>query len=150
MKRPLALAAALAALTAAHATPCADTYPAVTNDWAAGAFTNVCERALLRQAADSNDVVAAYLLFDWCLAFGDRAALSNAVTRVIAASDRVDDEAFTAVYSRVRPLCLAYRDEFLPLVTDDERAAEQARLRADGARLANEFVLRLLWDCGLW
>ena len=150
MKHPLALAALAAALSAARATPCADTYPAVTNDWAAGAFTNVYERAALRRAADSNDVVAAYLLFDWCLAFGDRADISNAVTRVIAASDRVDDEAFTAVYGRVRPLCLAYRDEFLPLVDDDERAAEQTRLRAPGARLVNDFVLRLLWERALW
>ena len=60
------------------------------------------------------------------------------------------DEAFAAVYGRVRPLCLAYRDEFLPLVDDDERAAEQTRLRAPGARLVNDFVLRLLWERALW
>ncbi len=150
MKHPLTLAAALAACAAARAVPCADTFPAVTNAWAAGAFSNVFERAALRLSADSHDVVAAYLLFDWSLAFGDRADISNAVTRVVAASDRVDDASFTAVYSRLRPLCLAYRDEFLPRVTDDERQAEQRLLRADGARLADEFVLQLLWDRNLW
>ena len=40
MKTPLVLAAALAA-AAACAVPSADTYPAVTNDWSAAAFTNV-------------------------------------------------------------------------------------------------------------
>jgi hypothetical protein len=149
MTKATVLAAALAA-TAAGAVPSADTYPAVTNDWANAAFTNVYERAALRQAADSNDVVAAYLMFDWTLAFGDLAALSNAVTRVIAASDSVTNAAFAAVYGGVRPLCLAYRDEFLPLATAAELQAEQQKLRAAGARLANDFVLRLLWENGLW
>ena len=149
MKTPLVLAAALAA-AAACAVPSANTYPAVTNDWSAAAFTNVYELAVQRQAADSNDVVAAYLLFDWHLAFGDRAALSNAVTQVVAASDRVTDAAFTNVYGRVRSLCLAYRDDFLPLATEDALQSEQQKRRAAGTRLANDYMLRLLWDSDLW
>lgn len=149
MKTPLVLAAALTA-AAACAVPSADTYPAVTNDWSAAAFTNVYELAVQRQAADSNDVVAAYLLFDWHLAFGDRAALSNAVTQVVAASDRVTDAAFTNVYGRVRSLCLAYRDDFLPLATDAALQSEQQKRRAAGTRLANDYMLRLLWDSDLW
>lgn len=52
------------------ATPSEDSYAAVTNDWYQGNFSNVYELAQTRLAANSNDVVAAYLLHDWDMAFG--------------------------------------------------------------------------------
>ena len=146
-----AIAVAAAALAAAlPAAPSADNYPAVTNDWHGAAFSNVYELAVQRRAADSNDVVGAYLMFDWALAFGDLAALSNAVSRVIEASDLVTNAVFAGVYSTMRPLCLAYRDEFLPLQTEALLQGEQQKLRAPGTSLANDFILRLLWENGLW
>lgn len=147
-----AIAASLVALAAAAlpAAPSADAYPAVTNDWRNAAFSNVYELAVQRRAADSNDVVSAYLLFDWALAFGDLAALSNAVTRVVEASDLVTNAVFAGVYSAMRPLCLAYRDEFLPLQTEALLQGEQQKLQTPGTGLANDFILRLLWENGLW
>ena len=52
---------------AASAMPSTNNFHAVTNDWYNGNFTNVYELAQMRLAANSNDVVGAYLMLDWHL-----------------------------------------------------------------------------------
>ncbi len=51
--------------------PSINTFSAVTNDWYNANFTNVYELAQQRMANNSNDVVAAYLIFNWDAALNE-------------------------------------------------------------------------------
>ena len=72
------LAAIILALPAfALAVPSADNYHAVTNDWHKGNWTNVYELAQQRLAANTNDIVGAYIMKDYDIMFSDFTAMSN-------------------------------------------------------------------------
>ena len=57
------------------ATPTQNTYHAVTNDWRSGAYSNVLELAQSRLAANTNDIVAAYIMKDYDIMFSDFTAM---------------------------------------------------------------------------
>ena len=65
----LCVMAALA--TVALASPTENTYHAVTNDWYNANFSNVLELAESRLAANTNDLVGAYLKLSWDICFSD-------------------------------------------------------------------------------
>ena len=79
----------------AAAAPSQDSYHAVTNDWYNGNFSNVLELSSARLAANTNDLVGAYLKLSWDICFADIPTLSNSVTRAIALSDAVTNAAFS-------------------------------------------------------
>ena len=148
-KKTVLLVIALSA-TISFALPSANNFHAVTNDWYNGNFTNVYELAQIRLAANSNDVVGAYLMLDWHFRFSGNDVVSNSISRVIAASDRVQNPAFTNAYMTVRSACLSYRDELLPLLTDTDRQEINEKSSLMHVPFVNEAALKILWDEGLW
>lgn len=146
----LLMAMAAMMLVMAWAAPSENTFHAVTNDWYHANFSNVYELAQVRLASNEYDVVGAHLMMDWDLCFSDFAAMSNSVTRLIAACDLIAEPAFTNIYSILRGEYMAYRDEYLPKQQEDERAVEQQKGWHPGGFLSSEYMLELLWKCGLW
>jgi len=144
------LAATLSMSWAAVAVPSADNYRAVTNDWYNGNFTNVLDLASARLAADTNDVVGAYLKLSWDICFADIPTLSNSVTRTIALSDAVTNAAFSNDFQRLRPVMVAFRDEILPNVTEEMRLADLPKASLPHKPIPEKRWLELLWNNGLW
>ena len=132
------------------AEPTADTYAAVTNDWYNGNFSNVLQLAEQRLAANSNDVVGAYLMLSWDVNFSDIPTLSNSVSRAIALSDAVANVAFSNDFQRLRPVMVAFRDELLPQMTEEMRQADLPKARLPHKSIPENRWLRLLWEENLW
>ncbi len=149
MRTMLILAASLAAITT-HATPSTNTFAAVTNDWYNASFTNVYELAQSRLAANTNDVVGAYLMLEWDITFSSLATISNSVTRVLRTSDLVAHPAFTNEYSQIRQDFVSFRDEYLPLQREENREQEQMKSRLPHSNMTSDYILKILWDNGLW
>lgn len=149
MKQTLIFVLALVWLQAG-AIPSEDCYVAVTNDWYQGNFSNVYELAETRLAANTNDVVAAYLMHDWNMAFGYAADISNGLNRVIAASDSVTNQVFVNLFNRMRPAYLEYQREFLPTLRDVDMDAERYKAYRRGRTMTSSLVLRVLDEQGLW
>ena len=145
------LAAVLSmSVAAAVAAPSADNYASVTNDWYNGNFSNVLELASSRLAANTNDIVGAYLKLSWDICFADIPTLSNSVTRTIALSDAVTNAAFSNDFQRLRPVMVAFRDQVLPNVTEEMRLAELPKASLPHKPIPEKRWLKLLWDSGMW
>ena len=134
----------------ALATPSADNFASVTNDWYNGNFSNVLELALSRLAANTNDLVGAYLKLSWDVCFADIPTLSNSVARAIALSDAVTNAAFSNDFQRLRPVMVAFRDEVLPTVTEEMRLADLPKASLPHKPIPEKRWLKLLWDNGMW
>lgn len=145
------LAAVLSmSVAAAVAAPSADNYASVTNDWYNGNFSNVLELASSRLAANTNDLVGAYLKLSWDVCFADIPTLSNSVTRAITLSDAVTNAAFSNDFQRLRPVMVAFRDQVLPNVTEEMRLAELPKASLPHKPIPEKRWLKLLWDNGMW
>ena len=144
----LCVMAALA--TVALASPTENTYHAVTNDWYNANFSNVLELAELRLAANTNDLVGAYLKLSWDICFSDASTLSNSVTRVLDIGDTVQNAAFSNEFWRLRPMTVSFRDDILPMYTEEVRQQEQVRSMQPHKPIPERKWLKLLWDENLW
>ena len=144
----LCVMAALA--TVALASPTENTYHAVTNDWYNANFSNVLELAELRLAANTNDLVGAYLKLSWDICFSDASTLSNSVTRVLDIGDTVQNAAFSNEYWRLRPMTVSFRDDILPMYTEEVRQQELVRSTQPHKPIPERKWLKLLWDENLW
>ena len=142
---------AMAALaTVALASPTENTYHAVTNDWYNANFSNVLELAESRLAANTNDLVGAYLKLSWDICFSDASTLSNSVTRVLDIGDTVQNAAFSNEFWRLRPMTVSFRDDILPMYTEEVRQQEQVRSMQPHKPIPERKWLKLLWDENLW
>ena len=133
-----------------RASPSENTYHAVTNDWYNANFTNVLELAESRLAANTNDLVGAYLKLSWDICFSDASTLSNSVTRVLDIGDTVQNAAFSNEFWRLRPMTVSFRDDILPMYTEEVRQQEQVRSMQPHKPIPERKWLKLLWDENLW
>ena len=106
-----AVCATLAGLS--FATPSSNNFHSVTNDWYNGNFSNVYELAQMRLSTNATDVVGAYLMLDWDLAFSDYSTISNAMMRVVSSSDLVAAPAFSNAYEKCRHLYLSFCENYM-------------------------------------
>ncbi len=132
------------------AAPSSNDFHSVTNDWYNGNFTNVYELACARIATNATDVVGAYLMLDWDLAFSDYATISNSMMRVVSCSDLVSVPAFTNAYGKCRSLCISFCEDFIPKQDEATRESAQSNSRQKFGFMTNQRMLKLLWDEGLW
>lgn len=130
--------------------PSTNTYAGVTNDWYNARFTNVFELAEQRIAANSNDIVAAYLMLEWQMAFGSVCAVSNAVAKTIDLADAVTNQPFRSIYMELRDDELEYRDRLLPTITESEFLADRHKSYIPGKLMVEDYFLRALWNSNLW
>ncbi len=130
--------------------PSINTFSAVTNDWYNANFTNVYELAQQRMANNSNDVVAAYLIFNWDVCFSSLGAVSNSVTRVIQLSDGVTNSLFTSRYLPLRDSYISYRDELLPTANEADRIRERYKSYLPHKEMPSAYMLETLNESGLW
>ena len=136
--------------TVTFASPSENTYHAVTNDWYNANFSNVLELAESRLAANTNDLVGAYLKLSWDICFSDASTLSNSVTRVLDIGDTVQNAAFSNEFWRLRPMTVSFRDDILPMYTEEVRQQEQVRSMQPHKPIPERKWLKLLWDENLW
>ncbi len=149
MKSAIIIASAI--LTeCALAMPSSNNFHAVTNDWYNGNFSNVYELAQMRLAANSNDVVGAYMMLDWDMAFSDYATISNSMMRVVANSDLITVPSFTNAYGRCRSMCISFCEDYIPRQDETMREAAQENSRKQFGFMTNQGMLRILWNEGLW
>ena len=148
-KATLASVVAAAAL-AACANPTADNYHAVTNDWWNGNYTNVCELAQQRFAANSNDLVAAHIMWEYDRSFSGREAVSNSAMRLVRITDGVTHPALTNIYAAVRGGMIRYASVYVPTWTDAELEEQHQRASAPHRTMNCDFVLELISENGLW
>ena len=145
------LASIIIALPAfALAVPSADTYHAVTNDWYQGNWTNVYELAQQRLAANTNDIVGAYIMKDYDIMFSGFSEMSNSIQRLIRAGELITLPAYTNMFPILR---LGYEDfleHVIPARDDSFRIQEQQRAIRPGVPMNSERTLKLFWDNGLW
>ena len=132
------------------ASPTENTYHAVTNDWYNANFSNVLELAESRLAANTNDLVGAYLKLSWDICFSDASTLSNSVTRVLAIGDTVQNAAFSNEFWRLRPMTVSFRADVLPMYTEEVRQQELVRSTQPHKPIPERKWLKLLWDENLW
>jgi len=128
----------------------ANSFVAATNDWYNGNFTNVYELAQSRLAANSNDVVGAYLMLEWDMSFSTLEAISNSITRAVRLSDTVTNSVFVIPYSAIRAACLSYRDTYLCRKTNDDLLNERYKAYKRKVPMINTYLLDLLDRVGLW
>ena len=150
MKIAITFALTVALAFTADATPTENTYAAVTNDWYNGNWTNVLELAQIRRAANSNDLVAANIIVSYDVLFSDVGAMSNSVTRLIDAMDQSSAPALTNLHSRLRPGWVYFRDQFLPYQTAADLQQQHEKSYITHKPIDCDFVLKAIWDNGLW
>ena len=139
-----------AATLAVGATPTQNTYHAVTNDWRCGAYSNVLELAQSRLAANTNDIVAAYIMKDYDIMFSDFTAMSNLLQRLIRAGALVTLPAYTNRFPRLRQGYEAFLEFVIPAHDDNFRIQEQQRPIPPGTPMNSEHHLKMFWDNNLW
>ena len=148
--RTTIMAAIAAGAIAAHAAPTQNTYHAVTNDWRRGAYSNVLELAQSRLAANTNDIVAAYIMKDYDIMFSDFTAMSNSLQRLIRAGALVTLPAYAAKYPRLRLGYQYFLEQVIPAHDDAFRIQEQQRPITPGTPMNSEHHLLLFWESNLW
>ena len=149
MKKSIMVVVAIA-VECAVAVPTSNNFHSVTNDWYNGNYSNVYELAQLRLVADANDVVGIHLKVAFDIYHSDSQVISNDISRLVEVSDAIDNPAFTNVYNVLRPDYISYRDEFIPSVAEAERLVEQAKSRCVHKPIPGCFLLKILWENGLW
>ncbi len=152
MKSTIKTVTAAAALAAnmAWATPSANTFHAVTNDWYNANFSNVLELAEARLSTNANDIVGVTLKRGYHIAFGDITALSNAVVRFIEVADTETAPSFSNTYWRIRAGEIQLRDAVLPMFTQQMLDADAQKARLPHKIIPDYLYLKLLWEDGRW
>ena len=151
MKTKVAIMAfAVATAICLRAMPTENTYAAITNDWYNGNWTNVYELAQARLAANTNDIVGAYIMKEYDMRFSDNAALSNSFQRLIRIGDTVTLPAFAERWSSRRQGYEFYLDQVIPMITDELRAQEQHKAFCTHIPMNCTHILEMLWDENLW
>ena len=150
MKTAITIVLIAALAFTADATPTENTYAAVTNDWYNGNWTNVLELAQIRRAANSNDLVAANIIVSYDVLFSDVGTMSNSVTRLIDAMDQSSAPALTNLHFRLRPGWVYFRDQFLPYQTAADLQQQHEKSYITHKPIDCDFVLKAIWDNGLW
>ena len=143
-------AACAAAAVKAAAVPSADNYHSVTNDWWNGNFTNVCELAQLRFAADTNDLVAAHIMWEYDMSFSSREAVSNSAMRLVRIADGVTHPALTNLYAAMRGGMIRYASVYVPTWTDLELEEHHSRSAETNRTMNCDFMLEIISENGLW
>ncbi len=132
------------------AAPTADNFHSVTNDWWNGNFTNVYELAQQRFAMNTNDLVAAHIMWEYDRSFSGREAISNSAMRLVRIADGVTHPALTNIYAAVRSGMIRYASVYVPTWTDAELEEQHQRARAPHRTMNCDFVLELISENGLW
>ncbi len=127
-----------------------DDFVSVTNDWFQGNYSNVYALAQYREAHNTNDLVAAYIRYEWNAGFGTKVSISNSIERILAASASVTNAAYTNIFWQAKEDLEFSRDVVLPLVSDERLRAEIPLSQKRGKRFGFEEVLKILWDERLW
>lgn len=125
-------------------------FASVTNDWYHGAYTNVLLLAQHREAQNSNDVVAAYVMYEWNKILGTKESFSNAIEQVLCVSDRMTDTVFKLEYMRTKPGLVRMRDEIIPLASESQVRADWSKAKYSGKVFSKWRILKILWDQRLW
>jgi len=141
--------ACLLAAASAGATPTADNFHAVTNDWWNGHYTNVHELAQQRLAVDANDLVAAHIMWEYDLSFSDYSAMSNSILRLMRVADAVTVPAYTNRYQRLRGGYLRYMANVIPSFPADHQQPSPVGYPPNWPMVSTEY-LRIIWENGLW
>ena len=143
-------AMALSLSAFAHATPSADNYASVTNDWYQGNWTNVYELAQQRLAANTNDLVASHLIVSYDILFSDYQAMSNSIQRLVRALDSVSEPSLTNLCVSLRSGWVYYLEEFLPQQTEAVLQEQRAKSQITHKPLDCDFILEQVAEKGLW
>ncbi len=146
----IAAFAASAAALALFGTPSTNTLEAVKADWWGGSFTNVYELAEQRMSANTNDLVAAYLMMEYHTAFSGRLAASNAVMRLVELSDAATLPAYTNLYQATRAGWIRYANTYLPSRTDAQWEQHRQRMLEPHRPMTSCVMLEILEEGGLW
>ena len=126
-------------------------FVSVTNDWRQGAYSCVHALAIHRYEMSSNDLVAAYLQYEWNSSFGTRSSISNSIEQILRASTLITNSAYATIYNnQVKGDVLFARDVLLPITSDDQLSADIPISMKPGKTMGFEFVLKILWDEHLW
>ena len=126
-------------------------FVSVTNDWHRGAYSCVHALAMHRCEMSSNDLVAAYLQYEWNSSFGTRSSISNSIEQILHASTLVTNSAYATIYNnQVKGDVLFARDVLLPMTSDEQLSADIPISKKPGKTMGFEFVLKILWDEHLW
>ena len=136
--RTTIMAALSATVLAINAAPTQNTYHAVTNDWRSGMYSNVLELAQSRLAANTNDIVAAYIMKDYD------------IMRLIRAGALVTLPAYTNRFPRLRQGYEDFLEFVIPAHDDNFRIQEQHRPIPPGTPMNSEHLLQLFWENNLW
>lgn len=125
-------------------------FVSVTNDWYHGEYSNVCALAQYREVQNSNDVVAAYIQYEWHKILGTKVTFSNAIEKVLQLSDPLTNMVFKEEYSRTRTGLVYMRDNVIPAVSEAQVEADWQKARNRGKRFSKWRILKILWDEHLW
>jgi len=144
--------AAIAASTTIvlRATPSSNDVQSVTQDWYSGNYSNVYELAQQRLAANTNDLVGAYLMMEYDTCFSSIEAASNSIMRLVRISDTVTLPAYTNHYNHMRSGWIWYANEFLPSRTPAQRELNYQKSLQPGNEMSSDFLLEILDEGGLW
>ena len=82
--------------------------------------------------------------------FSDVDSISNSVTRLIDAMDQSSAPALTNLHSRLRPGWVYFRDQFLPYQTAADLQQQHEKSYITHKPIDCDFVLKAIWDNGLW
>lgn len=147
--KSIAASALAAAALAAGANPTADNYHAVTNDWWNGNYTDVRELAQRRLAANSNDLVAAHIMWEYDICFSDFTAMSNSIMRLVRVADGVSLPAYTNRYQRLRDGYAEYMSDVIPSFPPGHQQPSPIGYPSHWPMVSSDY-LRIIWDGGLW
>lgn len=125
-------------------------FDSVTNDWYHGEYSNVCALACYREAQNSNDIVAAYIRYEWNMMLGTKESFSNAIERVLLLSPQVTNASFVAEYATTRRNLVRMRDVVIPSVSEERVEADWCKARYTGKFFTKWRLLKILWDERLW
>lgn len=132
------------------AAPTADNFHAVTNDWWNGNFTNVYELAQQRLAANTNDLVAAHIMWEYDMSFSCLDAMSNSAMRLVRIADGVTHPALSNLYSIARSGMLRYVSSYAPSWTEAEFDEHHRKSLEPHQTMNCDFMLEIISENGLW
>lgn len=139
--------ATLTAMAALHL-GATEFYTNVTNDWLQGRQTNALARAEQRLAINTNDLPALVVKASYDYDFGDAAAVSNSLTRLLTLGKNVSAPAFA---SRFPVLQMMGEITLATVATEDpvKALADQAKVSGPGHFPRFYFALRALEESNL-
>ncbi len=143
-------AACTLALAGLSASPSADSFASVTNDWYNGCYSNVMELADCRLQVNTNDLVGTYLKAEYAISFQSLDDMSNAVSRLIEVCDSPYAGAYTNVFCQSKEGWEHYLGVLIPSWTAEDVAAQHAESALPHRKMCLERSLRIISEMGLW